>query len=136
MNEYIHAFKDKSRDKNNKLMYFHIDDDKLLEKYKTSWTKIQDLKNTESDALPVHDDRYTKTKIRTNGDKVYTNSCGSNVSENGVECESVTLVSIDSFLFYDNKYYLQVYLNNCGYKIVNKQKRDYLDENLFETDED
>ena len=129
MNEYIHAFKDKSRDKNNKLMYLRI-------AYKTSWTKIQDLKNIESDALPVYDDRYTKTKIRANGDKVYTNSCGSNVSENGVECESVTLVSIDSFLFYDNKYYLQVYLNNCGYKIVNKQKRDCLDENLFETDED
>ena len=129
MNEYIHAFKDKSRDKNNKLMYLRI-------AYKISWTKIQDLKNIESDALPVYDDRYTKTKIRANGDKVYTNSCGSNVSENGVECESVTLVSIDSFLFYDNKYYLQVYLNNCGYKIVNKQKRDCLDENLFETDED
>ena len=28
--------------------------------------------------------------------KVYTNFCGSNVPENGVECESFTIISIDS----------------------------------------
>ena len=26
-------------------MSFHIDDEKLLEKYKATWTKIEDLKN-------------------------------------------------------------------------------------------
>ena len=36
---------------------------KLLEKYKTIWTKIEDLKTIELNALPVCDDRYTKTKI-------------------------------------------------------------------------
>ena len=30
------------------------------------------------------------------------------------------------------KYYLQVYLDNCAYKTVNKQMTDYLDKNLFE----
>ena len=32
------------KDKNNKLMLFRIDDDKLLVKYKTICTKIEDLK--------------------------------------------------------------------------------------------
>ena len=41
------------------------DDDKLLEKYKAIWTKIEDLKKNELNALPVHDDIYIKTKIRT-----------------------------------------------------------------------
>ena len=36
------------------------------------------------------------------------------------------------FIAYDRKYYLQVYLENCAYKIVNKQMTDYLNENLFE----
>ena len=31
--------------KNNKLMSFRIDNDKLSEQYKTIWTKIEDLKN-------------------------------------------------------------------------------------------
>ena len=45
-------------------MFLRIDD-KLLEKYKTIWT-------IELDPLPVYDDRYMKTKIKTYGDKVYT----------------------------------------------------------------
>ena len=30
---------------------------------------------------------------------------------------------------------MQVYLDNCAYEIVDKQIANYLDENLFETDE-
>ena len=32
-----------------------------------------------------------------------------NLPEDGVACESFTIVSIDSLLAYENKYYLQVY---------------------------
>ena len=41
-------------------------------------------------------------------------------------------ISIEFLHVYENKYYLQVYLDNCAFKIVNKQMTDYLDENLFE----
>ena len=59
-----------------------------------------------------------------------------------IECESFyrmwtfTVISIDSILVYKNKYYLQVYLDNCAYRISNKQMTDYLDDNLFGTDQD
>ena len=39
------------------------------------------------------------------------------------------IIFIDSLLVYDEKYYLKVFLNNCPYKIVNKQMTDYLYEN-------
>ena len=45
MSGYISRFKVK--DKNNKLVSFRIDNKKLLEKYKTIWTKIEDSKNIE-----------------------------------------------------------------------------------------
>ena len=61
--------KDKNKDKSNKFMSFRIDDEKLLEKYKAIWAKIEDLKNIELNALAVFDDRYIKTKIRTHSDK-------------------------------------------------------------------
>ena len=73
-----------------------------------------------------------KSKIRTYGDKIYTNVRGVNVTEDDIEWESFTIISINSILAYDKKYYIQAYLNNCVYKIVNKQMTDYLDENLFE----
>ena len=55
MSEYIETFT--LENKINKLMSFGIGDEKLLEKYKAFWTKIEDLS--------VYDDRYMKTKIRT-----------------------------------------------------------------------
>ena len=99
-------------------MAFRRDNKKLIEKYKAIWTKIEDFKNIESNAIPVYDDKYIKTKIRTYGDKVYTNFRGLNVPEDDIECKSFTAISIDSLLVYQNKYYLQVYLDNCAYKIL------------------
>ena len=112
MSGYVKTFKVKERCKykNNKLRYFRLEDEKLLEKYKAIWTKIEDLKKFELNALPIYDDRYIKIKIRTYDDKVYTNFRGLNVSENDLECKSFTVISIDSLLGYENKYYLQVYL--------------------------
>ena len=52
--------------------------------------------------------------------------------EDDIECESFTVISIHSLLVYENKCYLQVYLDICGYKIANKQMTDYLGEILFE----
>ena len=52
MSGYVKTFK----------MSFCTDDEKLLQKYKAIWTKIEDLKNIELNALPVYDDRYIKTK--------------------------------------------------------------------------
>ena len=55
MNGYFKTFKvkDGDKDKNNNSISFRIDDEKLLEKYKAIWTKIEDLKNIELNALPV-----------------------------------------------------------------------------------
>ena len=49
MSGYVETFKvkDGHRNKNNKLMSFRIDNEKVLEKYKAIWTKIEDLKNIE-----------------------------------------------------------------------------------------
>ena len=52
--------------------------------------------------------------------------------EDDIECECFTVISIVFLLVYESKHYLQVYLDNCVYKVVNKQMTDYLDENLFE----
>ena len=102
---YVKTFKVKDRDKtkNNKMMPFRIKNEKLLKKHKTIWTKIEDLKNIGLIALPVYNDRYIKTKTKTYGDKVYINFRGLNVPGDDIECKSVTVISIDSLLVYENK---------------------------------
>ena len=42
------------------------------------------------------------------GNKVYTNFRGLNVAEVDKECESFTVITVDSLLVYESKYYLQV----------------------------
>ena len=60
---YFLTFKLKNgdKDKDNKLMSLCIDDDNLLKKYKTIWTKAEGLQNIKLNALPVEDD-ILKTK--------------------------------------------------------------------------
>ena len=61
------------------------------------------LQNITMKALSFYGDRYIKIKIRRYGDKIFTNFCSLIVPE------SFTIISIDSLLVYENKYYLQVY---------------------------
>ena len=129
MSEYIMI--SKVEDNKSKLMSLCINDEKLSGKYKAIWPKIEDLKKIKLNTLPVYDDRYIKTKITTFGDKFYTNIRDLYVPEGDIECESFTVISVYSLLVCDKKYYLQVYLDNYAYKIVNKQMTDYLDENLY-----
>ena len=123
--------KDGDRNKKNNLTSFCIDDGKLLEKYKSVWTKIENVKNIELNVLSAYDNRQIKNKITTYNDKVYTNFRSLNVPED-VKFESITATYIDSLLLYNKRYYLQVYSDNCAYKIVSKQMTDYLEENLFD----
>ena len=119
MTGYVTTFK--VEDKDNIMMSFHIYDEKQFEKYEAIWTKNEYLKDIKVNALPVYDIRPIKIKIKTYGDKVYTYFRGSNVQEDDKECESFTVN--------ENKYYLQLYLNNCAYKQIISP--DYLDGNLF-----
>ena len=115
MSRFIKTFKvkDGNKDKNNKSMSFHIDDEKLFEKHKTIWAKTEDIKNIKFNALPVYDNRYIKTKIRKYYDKVYTNFHGLNVPEDDAEGGSFTVISIDSLLTYKNNIPASIFRQLC-----------------------
>ena len=105
MSRYVETFVGKGGDKNknDKLISLRIDDNELFEKYKTIWTKIEDSKNIELDALAVYDGKCIKTTTRRHGDEFYTNFWSLNVPEDGVECVFFTVNSIDSLFVYKNK---------------------------------
>ena len=82
---------------------------------------MKNYENIELNSLPVYYGTYIIRKIKTYSDKVYTNFCGLNVPEDDIETEYFTITSIASSLIYKNKYYLQVCLDNCAYKIANNE---------------
>ena len=63
-------------------------------------------------ALPVDNDRYIKTKIRTYGDKAYTSFRGLNVPEDDGGCDSFAIIFIDSVLAYK----IKIYEDNCIFR--------------------
>ena len=65
MSGYLKAFKvkDGNKDRNNRLTSLRRE--MVICYKKTIWTKIEDLKNIELNALPVYDDRYVKIKMIT-----------------------------------------------------------------------
>ena len=89
-------------------------------KVQDSLDKIENLKNIELNTLPVCNDRYKKTKVKTNGHKVYINFRALNVPEHSAECESFTIISIR--FNYENKYYLASIFK----KFADKQNINYL----------
>ena len=52
-------------------------------------------------------DIYIK-KIRMHDNKIYTNARGLNVPEDDIECQYFTVISINSLLVYENKYYYYI----------------------------
>ena len=62
----------------NKTMSFKVNDEKLLKKYTKTWKRVSNLMKIEFDSDPVYgdNDKYIKTKIKSYGDKINTNSQG------------------------------------------------------------
>ena len=65
----------------NKTITFKVSDNKLLNKYKKIWEKVNNLLNIEFDSEPVYGDvdKYIKTEVKMYRDKVNTNFQGKKV---------------------------------------------------------
>ena len=83
--------------------------DKLLEKYKGIWTKIESLSNIKLNALTVYDE-------------VCANFRGLSVPKDDMQFESFTVASVYSLLVCEKKFCLQWYKGNCTYKTVTAKK--------------
>ena len=86
--------------------------------------------------MSVFNEKFMKNKRRKKLIKFFTNFHALDVPEYGIECQHYAIVFINSLLVYENKYYLQVYLKGCLYRIDDKIIMSYLGDNLFESDEE
>ena len=119
MNGYIKYF-----EKGNKNMSFSIKDDDVLYKYNKIWDKIKEKLNINFHSEPIYDKKYIKAKVREYDRVIKTNFLG-NIHYTCIAC-----LVIDSVVRMNKKNYLQIYLEECKYKIKKTQMPRFINAEL------
>ena len=101
--------------------------DQLSERHKIIRTKIEKLKGLKLSSLSTYDNKYIKTKIRTYNNIFYTDFHELGASEGDTQCDCLLVIPIDSLFVWKKKRNLKRHLDECLYKIVNKQMMMHLD---------
>ena len=103
---------------NNKTMSFKVVDNNLLEKYTEIWRRVNNLMNIEFDSELVYGDvdKYLKTKIKRYEDRVNTDFQGKEVPTENALYDCLSLITLDSVVRVNKKYFPQTFLEDFKYK--------------------
>ena len=125
MDGYIKYFKD-----GGKNMSFMIKDDKVWDKYDKIWNVIKDKLNIKLHSEPVHEYKYLRTKVREFDGVIKTNFLSNDVPKENIDYICIACITIDSVMRIDKKYFPQVYLEECKYKIKKIQMARFINAEL------
>ena len=110
-----------------KNMSFKIEDEMVYVKYNNIWNKIKDLlSGIRLQSEPIYDDSYIKTKVKTFSEVIKTIFDGNKIPEERVEYTCLACIIIDSVLKVDKKYYPQVYIEQCKYKVKKREMKSFI----------
>ena len=98
-------------------MSFFIKDDEVWEKYKQIWDVIKNKLKIKFHIESVYEYKYLKTKVREYDGLIKTNLLGNGIPKENMHYTCITCITIDSAIKMVKKYLLQVYLEECKYKI-------------------
>ena len=110
-----------------KNMSFKIADDEVYLKYNEIWNKIKKLLgNVKLSSDVVYDDQYIKTKVKT-FKMVISLFDNDEIPEEKVEYDCIPCISVDSVLKEDKRWYPQIYLEQCKYKVKRRKIKNLID---------
>ena len=125
MSGYIKRFY--NGEKNMSIM---IEDYSVLVKYNDIWNKIKEMKAIKFHSNPVYDKKYIKAKVKIFNSVVNANFWCDEVRKKGVHYTCIACINIDSVRKMEKKNYRQVYLEECNYKIKEKNTVRFIDVEL------
>ena len=112
MKGYIKYFENGSKN-----MTFLTRDDEVLYEYNEIWDRVKKKLNIKFHSQPIYDKKYIKTKVREFDGVIKANFLGNKVPKGNMHYTCIACVTIDFVVRIDKKYYPQVYLEECKYKI-------------------
>ena len=115
MSGYIKYFEN-----GRKNMSFFIKDDEVWEKFEKIWDVIKNKLGIKFHSEPIYEQKYLKAKVKEFDGKTRTNFLGNGVPKENVHYTCIACITIDSAMKPSKKYYLQVYLEECKYRVKKK----------------
>ena len=112
MCEYIKYFKNGVKN-----MSFFIKDKEVGEKCKQIWDVIKNKLGIKFHSEPVYEYRYLKAKVREFDGVIKTNFLGNDMPKENMHYTCIACITIDSVMRIDKKNHLQVYLEECKYRV-------------------
>ena len=113
-------------------MSLRVNDEQHFKKYNKTWKKVEKLMKVdfESKYTYGYDDKYIKTKIKRYADSITTNFHYKKMPKEKVSCKLLSIIMLDSVIKSDEKYYPQIFLEECKYVEEKIKFQNYIDEEL------
>ena len=117
---------------------FFTNNNEFLERYNAIWEKISNLVNKKFDSDPNYNNKYINTKIRSYNNDIITNfrnidNKNNKLLEKNKPYKCVSLISLDSIIKFNKKYYPQTLLQECVYKLINKKVENIITNNNLDS---
>ena len=123
---YVRHFESDQRlpSKVDKRMSFKADDKKMFKRYTEIWEKINNLfgKEFDSKLYDENDKRYINSRIKIINGEIETNFHGKETSKPKIPYDCFSLITLYSIIKRNDKYYPQVFLEECKYRINSEKK--------------
>ena len=113
-----------------KNMSFVIKDDDVLDKYNEIWDKIKETLSIKFHSMPVYDEKYIKAKVREFNGVIKTNFLSDEVPKENEHYTCIACITIDSVMRMEKKNYLQVYLEECKYRMKKTKMTKFIEAEL------
>ena len=130
MNEYIKYF-----ESGGKNMFFLIKNDEVCEKYEEIWNVIKNKLGIKFHGEPIYEKKYLKAKLREFEGEIKTNFLDNGTPKGNMYYICIACIAIDTVMKMNKRNYLQVYLEECKYKIKETQMPRFINVKL-ESDSD
>ena len=100
------------------------------EKYKKNWDVIKSKLSIKFHSKPIYDQKYLKAKVRKFDGVIKTKFLGNDTPKENMYYTSISCMTIDSVMRMDKKNQLQLYLEECKYRVKTIQMSRFISAKL------
>ena len=120
----------------NRNMSFFIIDEELGEKYEQVWNVVKNKLKIKFHSKPVYEYKYLITKVNEFDFAIKASFLGNDIPKQNIRYTCIACITIDSVVKINEKYFLQVYLDECKYKIKKTQMSRFINTELKSDSDD